>query len=107
MMAMVLMVLTTYMQNGAHPVYPGHLSGATHETCHRGRNSVDILQIILGHVDPAGLAIVCRVNKTLFLLARCPLSRHICGRKVHRTLAESTHLPEKSARSIQDSITQI
>jgi hypothetical protein len=34
-----------------HPVDLGHLSGAIDDTCQRGRNPVDILRIILGHVN--------------------------------------------------------
>jgi hypothetical protein len=34
-----------------HPVNLGHLSGATDETFQRGRNPVNILRIIRGHVN--------------------------------------------------------
>jgi hypothetical protein len=66
-----------------HPVDLGHLSGAADETCRPGRNPVDILRIILGHVNQAA--------------SQDDHYRDICvthsGREVHRTFAELTHLP--------------
>ena len=40
-----------------HLVDLGHLRGSTDETCRQGRNPFNILRIILGHVNQAGLAI--------------------------------------------------
>jgi hypothetical protein len=68
-----------------HPVDLGHLSGATDETCRQGQNPVDILRIILDHVNQAAPQDV--------------RYRDICvtyaGREVDRTLAESTHFARK------------
>jgi hypothetical protein len=86
-MTMVLLVLTTYVKiahHWPHLVDLGHLSKATDETCRRGRNLIDILQIILGHIRPASQDVHYRDIYATY-----------SGREVHRTLAKSTHLARK------------
>ena len=60
---------------------------------------VDVLRDILDYVDKAGLATMCRVNKICCSCSQDVLYRDIYvtyyGRKVHRTLAHSTHLARR------------
>jgi hypothetical protein len=61
---------------------------------------VDVLRDILGHVDQAGLAVMCRVNKICCSCSQDVLYRDIqsdasISKCIYRTLAQSTHLARK------------
>jgi hypothetical protein len=63
----------------------------------RNEIPVDVLRDILGHVDKAGLAAMCRVNQICCSCSQDVLYRdiYVGNSRVHRTLAQSTHLARK------------
>src|SRR6202021_3093834 len=58
---------------------------------------VDILRLILDHVDNADLATICLLNKICCSCSQDVLYRDISVEtpRVHQTLAQSTHLARK------------
>ena len=62
---------------------------------------IDVLLLILKHVDKASLAKICLLNKTCCSYSQDSLYRDIritdrhCGRKVYRTLMQSTYLARR------------
>jgi hypothetical protein len=72
----------------------------------RSEIPVDVLRDILGYVDQAGLAAMCRVNKICYSYSQDLLYRDISVRtpRVEQTLIQSTHLARK-VRSFSSRLT--
>jgi hypothetical protein len=69
----------------------------THYDMPRSEIPVDVLLYILGYVDKADLATVCRVNKICCSCSQDVLYRdiYVWDLRVQQTLAQSTHLAKK------------